>query len=392
MLPLRMSHVFRFRSLAFLALAFAMVAACSDSTSLPGLSVQPAWQVARLSRGHQVHVVSEHIACAKCHELSGDSVGAPSPARCASCHKQESTIQHAKLEATQRFGDSVKADCTACHAFARPDPGAPAAVATVLDGGAPDAAAADAGVPHGDFGARDCVRCHGVKQGDTPAIVIHASSQCVSCHRPHEDATPKPGACSGCHQAIATTHAALGNSPIQVCTTCHQHQHSPAADALETCATCHATQQPIVPATALFANGHVQCVGCHKPHDFAKTAAVPCRSCHAALHVLAESMVLAHQQCTSCHSPHDVRGSPEKACQGCHANVHPDHPENRRGSQLHRLPRSTPFDRTPARLRAEVQWLSSSRALGPGFSPGARLYAVPRAARLLAQASGPELM
>ena len=342
MLPLRMSHAFRISLLAILTLILATVAACSNSAQPPGLTVQLSWQRARLSHGHQVHVTREHLACSKCHDLNGDSVGAPVPARCADCHKKESAIVHAPTEAAHRFGNGVKADCTTCHAFSGApssrvtDAGAPAwaqaaldgdvdAVAPASDAGVPGAA--DGGIPHGDFGARDCVRCHAAKQGNTPAIVVHASSRCVSCHRPHEDATPKPGECSGCHQKISTTHAALGKSAVQVCTTCHEHQHGRASEAIATCAKCHATQEPLIPATALFATGHTQCINCHKPHDFQKSAALSCRSCHAQVHVLGESSVLAHNQCTSCHSPHDVRGTPEKACQGCHSNVHPDHPK-----------------------------------------------------------------
>jgi len=352
-----MSHARRFRLLALLALIATVLLSCSNSAPAPGLSVQPTWQRARLAHGHQVHVVREHVPCSKCHELNGDSIGTPSPSRCVACHQKEGAIRHAALAAEQRFGAGTKADCTACHAFAGPTPagataassGSPTATAdagvaygavdggtphwaqATLDAGASDAAdaasAADAGIPHADFGARDCVRCHGQKQGNLPAIVVHATSQCVSCHRPHDDASPKPGACTSCHKQIATSHAALGKSPIQVCTTCHERQHGRAAEALNTCAKCHENTRPIVPKSALFANGHTQCVTCHKPHEFAKTAAAPCRTCHAAVHVLGESVVIAHNQCTNCHSPHAVRESPERACQGCHANVHPDHPK-----------------------------------------------------------------
>jgi predicted CXXCH cytochrome family protein len=343
MLPLGMSQANRCPFFALLAIVLAIVAACSDAAQPPGLSVQPAWQRARLSHGHQVHVVREHLACAKCHELDGSSIRAASPMRCAACHEKESAIRHAEAEAAQRFGDRVKADCTKCHAFSGNEPappldgGAPSWAQAALDASPADAASpaaadaaspiADGGVPHGDFGARDCVRCHGTKQGNTPAIVVHASSRCVSCHRPHDDASPKPGDCSGCHKNIQTTHASLGKPAVQVCTTCHEHQHARASEAVGTCVTCHAKQQPIVPATALFAGGHTQCISCHKPHEFAKTAVQPCRTCHAQVHVLGETAVLAHNQCTNCHSPHDVRGSPENACQGCHANVHPEHPK-----------------------------------------------------------------
>ncbi len=296
----------RFPALAVLALVFALVAACSDSAPSASLGVQPAWQSARLSPGHRVHVAKLHVPCAQCHDLSGDSVGIATVQRCAACHQKESRLRHAQLQAVERFGEGAKADCTSCHAFSGTD--------------------TDGGVVHAAFAPTECARCHATPQGSIPAILIHASAPCVTCHRPHEDATPVPAACASCHQKIATTHAALGKSAQQVCTTCHEHQHAPASAAIATCAACHAVTQPIVPKTALFENGHVACVGCHAPHQFEKSAVLPCRSCHANLHVLAESSVLAHGQCTSCHTPHDVRGSPEKACATCHANVHPDHP------------------------------------------------------------------
>ena len=305
-----MSRGARYPWFALLALAFAIVTACSDSAPHTGLSIQVSWQSARLSAGHQRHVTQEHLACAECHDLSAKAIGAASPVRCASCHAKESSIRHAGQQAALRFGESVKADCTACHAF----------------GGAKQLAL-DAGASPEQFSPRDCLRCHASQQGGTPKIAVHAASGCTSCHRPHEDQTPKPAPCVGCHAAISTTHAAVGKSATQVCTTCHEHQHAPASEALGKCVTCHETMPPIVPKTALFAGGHSQCVSCHTPHAFSKALARPCRSCHADLRVLGESSVTAHRQCTSCHAPHDVRASAEQSCSTCHANVHPDHPK-----------------------------------------------------------------
>lgn len=318
----------------FVWLVWVLLLSCASTDSAPheGLNVQPGWQSARLSRGHQEHVSRQHIACAQCHDLGGASVPVPSSARCAACHEKESRIQHAEGQAERRFGHPQRADCTLCHAFAGSTATSVAAVSSAASGAVDAGPRATQPSSHADLAARDCVRCHAQKQGNLPAIVVHASAACVSCHRPHDDAEPKPGACVSCHQEIETQHAAHGKSAIQICTTCHQHQHAPAADARESCTKCHATEPPIVPKSALFAGGHSACTGCHQPHQFAKSAVVSCRSCHGGIHVLGEASVLAHKECSSCHSPHDVKGTPQSACANCHQNIHPDHPKAAQGS------------------------------------------------------------
>ncbi len=304
-----------------LAVALAAFVACLDSdTPTNNLYVQAAWQSARATVGHQVHVVELKLACAQCHELTGDAVGAAKPARCAACHETQSRLRHAELQASKRFGNGTKADCTHCHAFSPTKAGAL---------GGPPAGSAPS---HADFKPEDCVRCHASPQGATPAVIVHGGTECVGCHNVHQDATPQPGSCAGCHSDVQTKHATLDKTPEQVCTTCHQHQHAPAADAVAGCESCHASQQPLVPKTALFAKGHAECVSCHEPHEFGKQQALPCRSCHAEVHTLAAAKVPAHAACVSCHAPHDVRGSAEKACASCHQSVHPNHPKLGAGS------------------------------------------------------------
>ena len=304
-----------------LVVAIAAVAgACSDSDppvgSSPalgrGVYVESAWKTARAVSGHSKHVVGEKIACVQCHELTNDSIGSVLPGRCASCHEKESRIEHAAAAARERFGPSAKTDCTACHAFslAAPEKGLAAAHAA---------------------GAGDCSRCHSSPQGETPAVTVHGSSDCLSCHRPHDDGRPKSAPCSECHEGISTTHASRGKSKTETCTTCHTHQHAPASAATATCKECHSEHEPKVPPTALFANGHSECVGCHQPHAFEGAEALACRSCHEGVRVLAAPRVPEHSRCTSCHAPHDVRGSAEKACAGCHSAIHPDHPKSGRG-------------------------------------------------------------
>jgi hypothetical protein len=241
-------------------------------------------------------------------------MGAVSPSRCATCHAARSNIQHAARLAQARFGPGVHADCVNCHAFTIDSQSNPALDSA--DGGALEA-----------YEPSQCARCHEQAQGRIPAVTVHATTACLNCHRPHQDAKPVSAPCVSCHSAIATSHATLGKTPNETCQTCHTHQHAPAADALATCADCHSKVLPIVPATALFAGGHSACVSCHVPHDFAAKQAIPCRSCHATVLVLAEAKVPEHAQCMSCHQPHDVKQSALASCKNCHWDVHSDHPE-----------------------------------------------------------------
>jgi hypothetical protein len=155
---------------------------------------------------------------------------------------------------------------------------------------------------------------------------VHGSSLCVSCHRVHESSTPTPAACDECHGDVKSTHGTSQQGVTEACTTCHEHQHAAARDARGRCDDCHREQKPIVPETALFADGHAECVACHRPHSFAPAEAVACRSCHETVHVLGGARVAAHRPCANCHAPHDVKGTAERACARCHASVHSDHP------------------------------------------------------------------
>src|SRR5688572_11075143 len=170
------------------ALIIAVIVACSDS-GVPGVQggpvgrgvyVQASWQGARTMPGHQIHVVEEKIPCVKCHELSDRVVGGVSPQRCGSCHEKEAKFEHASAQAHARFGPDVKADCTTCHGFALEGSGHAA-----LDAGAGEA-----------YLASDCARCHSTRQGEVPAMTVHGSGECVTCHTPHDAPGPEPGACA----------------------------------------------------------------------------------------------------------------------------------------------------------------------------------------------------
>jgi hypothetical protein len=316
-------------------LVIAVLAACGEKNEAPkptpgvygqGVNVDKAWDIAREVTGHRIHVIKNKIECTKCHTPTATGMGPVTPDRCTSCHEKESHIEHARAEAEQRFGPGTKAICTACHAFTLEGTKHDEAMLK----GEPPRVAMDGGAGRYAFGieayeANECKRCHATAQGNTPAVVVHGSQPCLTCHHPH-DGPPASAPCTDCHKEISTTHASAGKSIVEVCSTCHEHRHSPAKDALGTCTECHSKQEPIIPATALFEKGHTECTGCHKPHDFDEKQAVPCRNCHENLNVIGGGRIAAHNGCTNCHSPHNVMGSPFGACANCHKNVHSDHP------------------------------------------------------------------
>jgi hypothetical protein len=325
------------------AVVFAALAACSEDTPTPapapshqwgkGVYIGPEFTLARAVTGHRVHVVSQKIECTKCHTPTETSIGPPvKPERCASCHEKEAKLQHATKEAERRFGAGVKADCTTCHAFkfegSNKEKEEAQQKAEALrepeDGGTGPKAM------HGieQFAPGDCKHCHEKQQGETPAVVSHLTEKCLACHKPHDDPVPKSAPCADCHKDIATTHASESKSASQVCTTCHQNQHEPAEAALPTCVECHSKEQPIIPATALFAKGHDACTSCHKPHDFDAKKAAACSSCHEGKAVLGGGRIAAHNACSNCHTPHNVRASPGAACGNCHKNLQPTHPKH----------------------------------------------------------------
>lgn len=302
-------------ALLLVAIGAAAIAACSSDAvpgSAPGRGVYipEHWQTTRTVTGHQAHVVREAIACSKCHELTETEIGKVDPARCADCHAAQAEIEHAKQQAEERYGQGATADCTSCHAF------------TVAGSDGAHAGAAKAHAPS------DCGRCHFSQQGDTPAVQVHHTRDCLSCHQPHEDETPTSAPCDECHAEVPLTHAAQGRQLAEACSICHEHQHAPAKEARDSCQECHALENPLVPASALFTDGHTECVGCHRPHEFARDRAVECQACHESMNVLGGPRVRAHNTCTSCHDPHDVKSASAKACSSCHQDISPNHPKH----------------------------------------------------------------
>jgi hypothetical protein len=269
-----------------LVLLLAIIAACSSGDSSPtphpglGVYIPSIWTQVREVRGHRVHVVDRAVPCRSCHTLGDTEIGPVAFDRCGSCHAEEATIRHAPSQALAVLGKESPSDCTLCHRFTEgPSRGA---TETTPAGALLDAHAHE---------PQDCAHCHLVPQGKIPAVRVHETEACVDCHRPHQDAKPQAAPCAGCHTQISTSHALAGKAPNEVCTTCHQKQHARASEALGACLDCHREHEPKVPETALFAGGHLECVGCHRPHDFARAAATSCRGCHEGLLVLGGARV-----------------------------------------------------------------------------------------------------
>ena len=297
----------RYVFLVGLAFAAAWTACGVADDSGPGLQVGERWQQAREVVGHQKHVIEHHVACSACHDLSGKEIDRPTAMSClGECHAAEAKIEHAHESARRLLGPDAPSDCLQCHAFVT------------------DSHQSDAIEPW------DCLRCHAEPQGDTPAVVIHQQSTCDSCHQPHGEAQVQPAACNDCHDDISTQHASQNKTAAAVCTTCHEHQHGEAKEARATCRSCHLEEKPIVPATALF-EGHTECTGCHRPHEYAASQAISCRQCHEDTTVLGGGRVAAHANCASCHDAHDVKGAITKACVSCHTKRVTQHPAPKQG-------------------------------------------------------------
>lgn len=263
----------------------------------PG-DVPAAWREVRDSRGHQMHVTYNRVACAECH--TGTGFTPPSPQTCARCHAQEPL-----LHPEHPLGVSSVPTCLDCHRFgARAAPSDP---------------------------SRACMTCHAQPQGlaigpvgihappDDPSLAAK-SPPCAACHHAHRRPTIDPPPCASCHpETAAIRHGGLGGS----CLDCHSvHERSHAA--ADQCARCHAPTSSadrgtprVDPTRALF-DGHATCSTCHAPHRFGSDQALACRSCHQSLPLLGEATAARPgHRCVDCHDQHDARAV--RSCADCHA-------------------------------------------------------------------------
>ena len=167
------------------------------------LSHDANWPQVGGSRGHEVHVQQQKIACVTCH-AAGVHGFEPVVTACRGCHGEHSV----------REAGMGKLHCFACHDFLSKDPGLRPT-------------------------RRDCLRCHRA-EGVLPARFSDDAPMqfdCGECHKPH--ARPPQGehvACQTCHAGMARAglHGWRGHGD---CAACHKaHTWRPTR---EDCLRCH---------------------------------------------------------------------------------------------------------------------------------------------------------
>ncbi|MFB3815070.1 MAG: cytochrome c3 family protein [Terriglobales bacterium] len=159
-----------------------------------------------------------------------------------------------------------------------------------------------------------CVDCHDTK--DTNLIKTHqnqpfASTDCVTCHDPHQSARPKlmqtfvhspfeggKDSCSTCHQPVKDGKVVLTS-----------------ASSKELCLTCHADKSELIEKAKVQHPGAAgDCTDCHNPHA-SKSPALPkpdavtvCLGCHAGQAEQHKKKYLHEpafeQGCATCHLGH----------------------------------------------------------------------------------------
>jgi predicted CXXCH cytochrome family protein len=157
-----------------------------------------------------------------------------------------------------------------------------------------------------------CVDCHDVKGTDLQKAHQNQpfeTANCVSCHDPHQSASPKLMA--------KFTHPPFADKQCEVC-------HAPAkngkvvltqADAKALCVTCHDDKAKLIESAKVPHPGAAgDCTDCHSPHasrqpGLPKTTAVDiCLGCHS--DIADQGKKQFHHQpafsqgCATCHQPH----------------------------------------------------------------------------------------
>lgn len=218
--------------------------------------------------------------------------------RCVSCHRPHTW-------------EAQRSDCRGCHTTQA------TSLATLSSPAHQDCVSCHA--PHGRApDASTCRGCHAEPAhrgalATTPA----AHRDCLACHAPHGGRTEASHACNRCHES-ATHPLAAGPTAHQECTACHASHGPPSAPTSNACSNCHGARGA-APVEAPRSPGHARCEGCHRPHEFAATAATRgCEGCHR--ETLSHGS--AHDgECGSCHAPHSAARDRARDCASCHATT-----------------------------------------------------------------------
>jgi DmsE family decaheme c-type cytochrome len=226
---------------------------------------------------------------------------------CLACHNDASVTgifhtKHARANDPRGPFGHGGLQCEACHG-----PGG----AHVQAGGGPLAGMVDFGTKASASAAKQnaqCLVCHQSNAAHDWASSAHAAGDvaCASCHQLHAAKDP-----------VQTT-----STQVEVCTTCHQAQHS---DLLK-------------PSHHPLREGTMACTSCHSPHGSTAPAQLvkntvneTCTTCHAEYR---GPFLWEHQpvteNCTNCHDPHGsaqpalLKLRPPFLCQTCHEGAgHP---------------------------------------------------------------------
>jgi len=177
------------------------------------LYVQARFREVRDSPGHTAHLGLPDVSCESCHVEVDAGLSRPTALVCVHCHEDVPPAIHPQAEVGTVGAEGASWDhapsCQGCHRF----------------------------TDYRDYGPNECMRCHLLPHGATPAIVQHAGTDCTLCHRAHAEPSLLNASCLDCHQRHPTDHGDV-ESPAG-CITCHR-AHETAEMASSRCNACHA--------------------------------------------------------------------------------------------------------------------------------------------------------
>lgn len=250
-----------------------------------------AWAVTASSAAGQQDDPHAGISCRLCHlgnaaraTTAGARIGAdPRDRACASCHREPSAAQAARLG----FHGDGRDNCTSCHSFHDPRTVTTAAGPVALDGGL--------GAQSGDH----CVTCHAdgknlraLNEAHTDAArLYHAAAQSL-------DEAPASQGCLNCHDRNSSSDWRTATQAGEL--TFDLHATHPLGVLVEPGSGMDAARirRTIDPAIPLF-DGRIECQTCHDITAATKDLILPFPS--------------AKDMCLGCHQLKDEPAAPADA-------------------------------------------------------------------------------